>query len=239
VFEKLFDKLNDLSDILNVGRMVFYTGAGLLPVAVLFAFGKTVATPRSELDELVLRQFAHDLGSLADRPFLAFYLSLLVGFVIMAGVYSIVIEPIFSRIRSTLDDGREPDKRSFHFLFPRMVNNPETDYQAWLIREEWRYVELVALLPVGLMIAVVALVGYSLVFLWLRVDLPGQAPGPDLNHFVPLILTGFFGFLYGGVWAWWKRRIVESTARGYQSAKLDLKDGLEAFKEFPFRPRKS
>lgn len=225
IIKALIDGLDKLSDILNIGRLVFYTAAGFctaLPVSMgILLMGQ------DQVRHGYWVQFMSDLVR-SCRSYPVWIAGMVFGFVISALSNATV------RLDDVTDD--KIDKVSFSFLYPKMFSGGvrlkdtnSKDYAAWLISEYYRYFEIALFIPYGLMLSLPLYSAYSLGFV-LRTSL--HAKGFVLG-------AGFFAFplwvfLSVLVWAviwpdYWVPNVVQTIFVTWTGAKRNASAGLDEF----------
>ncbi len=224
VIKALIDGFDKITDILNIGRLLFYTAAGfcvILPAAMCL-----ILLSRSGAQGVYWTQFVSDLSRSAHR--LDVWLAALIfGFII-----SVLANAIFD-----FDSGDGTVSEQFYpFMYPRLFNGgikpkdgANKDFAAWLISEYYRYFEIALFIPYGLMLSLPLYVAYSFIFL-VR-DFYSQAPVPiGGEHFAFPIWV--FGSAVLWTWFWpeyWLPRVVQSAFSGWIQAKLNAAAGLKQF----------
>jgi hypothetical protein len=224
--QQFFDSISKLTDILNVGRLIFYTSAGFFvfyPTVMIFQLlGK-------EKDKLTT--FFTDLRHTAPTDIgLIFTGSLVVGFLIAAAGFALVIQPLSEQERKE-NQNLSVEKHSFPYCYPHLKNKEDVDYQDWLISEFYRYVEIVTYIPIGFLLGLVLFFAYSVIYLlFYAVAFPFAGAGGGFAFL--LILAVLLGILWFYVWEeFWKPKIIVPTLRAYSRAKQLLIYGTEDFRE--------
>src|SRR5260370_22621019 len=157
-WKEITDSLDKLTDILNVGRLVFYTAAGFcatLPCAMtLRLLGKENPRP-------YWSQFLSDMIA-GSRRVEVWLVALVAGFLIASIAFTLV------KLRNP--PHQEFDKETYDYQYARLFSGgvqPEKskDYAACLISEYYRYLEIVWYIPAGILFALPVWALYSLVYL--------------------------------------------------------------------------
>lgn len=223
--KEFFDQFGKLTDILNVGRLIFYTTAGAAVVVPAYLIVRLLIEPPAPLTMHISKASA----ALAAgwTPWVVAFASVVVGFMIAAVAFP-VIDTVITQIRgeaSSESSGGTED--SIARNYPLLRNNhPTEDYVAWVISEYWRYVEIVTYIPLGAIAGLVLTEVYVLLaILW------------DASR-EPAAVTGAHVFFGGGLVAlaviryslWpdvWLPRVVVPTIRTYLTARRDLIAGVK------------
>ena len=153
VFESLTDSLDKITDILNVGRLIFYTAAGfcaILPAAM------SMRLLAHDPDPVYWGQFLADLVCCA-RHREVWAASLIFGFVI-ANLANMIVISRFTQPPPSKHP--ESEKDSYSYAFPRLYSGgvpPKDgsgkDYAAWLISEYYRFVEIAVFIPFSILLS--------------------------------------------------------------------------------------
>jgi hypothetical protein len=230
LFKSAVDSLDKITDILNVGRLIFYTAAGffaILPVA------------------MSLRLLAYDPAPDYWSQFVADFLrctnhsglwaaALIFGFVIAILANSIVMD------RFTPPPPSEPEKKSYSYSYPRLFSGgvppkdgSTKDYAAWLISEYYRYVEIAVFIPYSILLSLPVYSLYSFVYL-VRTAWQHEALVVNTGH------VAFALWTLGSVVAWkvvwpdfWLPRIAEPVYRDWVIARRSAIEGLLDFANEP------
>jgi hypothetical protein len=225
-FKSGVDSLDKVTDILNVGRLIFYTAAGfcaILPVA------------------MTLRLLAHDPAPVYWSQFLADLIAcvqhsgvwaaaLISGFVIANLANAIVMN------RFTPPPRCEPQKDWYSYAYPRLFSGgvrPKDgtgkDYAGWLVSEYYRFVEIAVFIPYGILLSLPVYSFYSFVYL-LRTISQRDVFVLYAEHVAFTIWT------VGSVVAWmvvwphfWVPRVAEPLYREWVRARRSAVEGLRDF----------
>jgi hypothetical protein len=160
-FKGFSDGLDKLTDILNVGRLIFYTAAGFCVSLPLSMSLRMLAhdNPKSYWEQLL-----SDLAACAKHPGV-WLVALVLGFLVasVAGAVVNFAEPPHQVF----------DKESYSYQYSRLFSGGELsksstqkDYAAWLISEYYRYFEIVLYIPSGILVAFPLFATYSLIYLF-------------------------------------------------------------------------
>jgi hypothetical protein len=155
----LFDSLDKLTDILNVGRLIFYTAAGFCGVLPFTMSLRLLA--RDKLQPY-WRQFLSDMVACTKHPGV-WLTALVLGFIIASVAFSVVkLKPV-SHQKIEVD--------SYEYQYPRLFSggmpdkSTSKDYAAWLVSEYYRYFEIVTYIPGSVLLSLPVYSLYSLVYL--------------------------------------------------------------------------
>jgi hypothetical protein len=216
------EAVSKLTDIFNLGRLIFYTAAGALlvypSVAAVWALTRPLAG--SPLEEIVTA------GRCLDHRAM-FLVALVAGFVIAPYGFSCVLEGIGPTVKGNAES-RPVDRRSYPFRYPMLRNQPNGhDYDDWLIKEYFRFVEIVTYVPLGLLGGLGALTLYAAVYvvLWAA---SGHGARPSAPHATLVALAAVFALSAFYVWPMiWVPRVVAPVLHAYHRAKLAIIEALE------------
>ena len=225
-FKSAVDGLDKVTDILNVGRLIFYTAAGfcaILPVA------------------MSLRLLVHDPAPVYWSQFVADLLrcaahggvwaaALIFGFVIATLANSIVMS------RFTSPPHYEPQKDWYSYSYPRLFSGgvrPKDgsgkDYAAWLISEYYRYVEIAVFIPYSILLSLPIYSFYSFIYL-IRTAWQREVLVLNADH------VAFAMWTLGSVVAWtvvwpdfWLPRVAEPVYQDWVRARRSAIEGLRDF----------
>lgn len=224
--KQLFSSTDKLFDILNVGRLIFYTSAGLLTFYPLLMIVNLMIMTNSPTYFESLRSAA----GAVTQPWLAFYGSLVVGFVVAKVAFVKIVYPLFVQESDDLK-AYIPEPNNFNYLYPQLKNNhSDEDYQAWLLAEYYRYVEIAAIIPLGFYLGLGGMLGFTVLYL-----LVNGIPGGSVSAVYPALLATLFlsvsmAVLRYVVWPYyWCKEILAPTIAAYVRAKIALIEGLKDF----------
>ena len=223
----LFDSLDKITDILNVGRLIFYTSAGfiaLLPMAMCLRL--------LSHDPLVSywAQFFSDMKTCTTQSVAVWLASLVFGFVIATLANAVVMNQ-FHRVPLA-----EPHKDHYSYQYARLFSGgvrlkegTTKDYAAWLISEFYRYLEIVVFIPYAILLSLPVYALYTLAYL---IHTAGRPDGFVLHAghyaFALWTLTSVFAAIV--VWPeFWFPRVAEPTYQDWVVARREAIAGLEAF----------
>jgi hypothetical protein len=217
--KEFFDGLSKATDILNLGRLIFYTTAGALVVLPTYM----IAAQMFELRLVTNIDLAswHAAG--------LFLCSMVVGFLVATVAFPLVLDEVSRDVRREMAaDGVTPDDTySFPRNYPMLRGKPGDDYAAWLISEYYRYVEIAAYIPLGAIAGLVLTEVYLLVVL-VQQSIRHGHPGITMTHLLFAAILGALVMIR--YWLWpqvWAKRVVAPTIRTYLSAKRNLIDGVK------------
>lgn len=224
--KQFFESLNKITDILNPGRLLFYTSAGFLVFYPILMIYRLLVC-----NNLELTHFLSDIKRLAPTDSWEILGgSLIMGFLIAALGFTTVLKPLSKQMSAQYNDDKD-EKNSFPFRYPHMKNNIEEDYQAWLIAEFYRYVEIVTYIPLGFLLGLTFLFVYTVIYLLLHAVSKPFVEAADGYVFL-LVLSAVLGISWFGAWEqFWKPRVIEETLRTYTRAKKHLIRGIEDFQK--------
>jgi MFS family permease len=225
--KQLSDGIAKLSDIFNLGRLVFYTAAGALLVYPAVAGVAALKGPlRGEaLGELVTAGEKLDWQAMLLA-------SVVAGFVIAAYGFARVLTPAAPHVKAA-SESRPVDRRSYPFRYPQLRNGQNQDWDAWLIQEYFRFVEIVAYVPLGLLggLAAVAVYAGAYVIAWAA---GGHGVELGAPHVAFAAVAAAFAFCAFFVWPrFWVPRVVYPVLEAYHRAKEGLIDALDEAKVAP------
>ncbi len=237
--KSLFTGLDKQTDILNVGRLIFYTAGGLLASYPLMMTARmlrgtpTQATEVAVAPKAVNGFFATFDAGLGDSPWITFFVALVVGFLVAQVAFMTMTLPAYARVKK--QHGKPTvSTASFNYLYPYLKDNEDDeDYQDWLIREYFRYVEIGSIIPLGLFIGITLLGFHTLVYL--LVDIGGRTPSDGVSALVFLNLLAIsLATLRFYVWPiFWRPKIFDPTVWVYIRAKTNLVEGVRAIRPEP------
>lgn len=217
--QQFFDGLSKATDILNLGRLIFYTAAGALVVLPACLIGTLF------LNEENLRTVSESLWTAVGL----LVTSMVVGFLIAAAAFPLVIDDLSADVRREMTGQAEADEaHSFPRNYPVLRGKGGVeDYAAWLISEYYRYVEIAAYIPLGGIIGLVLVDIYVLLVL-LRESTQRAHAGLTVNHVLFAMI--FVALIVIRYWLWpevWAKRVIAPTIRTYLRAKQQLIDGVK------------
>jgi hypothetical protein len=225
-FKSAVDSLDKITDILNVGRLIFYTTAGfcaLLPAA------------------MILHMMLHFSGTSYSSQFIAdlihcaklsevWIAALVFGFVIASVAFASIIDGFAAPPPGPVE------KDSYSYAYPRLFSGgfhkkdgTAKDYAAWLISEYYRYVEIVVFIPFSILLSLPVYWLYTLIYM-IRTS---QQSEPFVLHGVHV---AFALWTLGTAAAWmvvwpnyWLPRVAEPIYQGWVEARREAIAGLEDF----------
>jgi hypothetical protein len=229
-FKAAVDSLDKVTDILNVGRLIFYTAAGfcgLLPAAMTV---RLLGKFDSAADTWYWSQFFKDLDACAKSgP--VWLAALIFGFVIANVAASIVMNQFPSA------PPHEISKESYAYSYPRLFSGgipkqgaaASKDYAAWLISEYYRYLEIAVYIPFGILISLPVYSLYSLTYLILK---SSQTSAFVINgaHVAFALWTLASVVVWTTVWPdFWVPRIAVPLYHDWVNARRAAIHGLQDF----------
>jgi hypothetical protein len=225
-FKSFSDGLDKLTDILNVGRLVFYTAAGFclsLPLAMTL---RLLAQPRPAQ---YWTQFLADATACARHPGLWAF-ALVLGFLVASVAFALVdfAEPA----------RRSPETDGYNYQYPRLFSGgmPDKtsakDYAAWLISEYYRYYEITVYIPYAIRLSLPIYAAYTLIFL-LRSG-AAAAPAGGLSLGAGHVALGLWALVAGLVWHYlwfdfWLPKVAHPIYDAWVVARREAIAGLQAF----------
>lgn len=225
--QQLFAGIDKLTDVLNVGRLLFYTAAGAL-VAIPCDAALAILTCKSHVGQPI----AELLDALPKIDAGVVILSTVVGFLLASFGFATVIETIGPRVTETAE--RVPiNTRSYTFRYPQLKNVDKEDYSAWLISEYFRFVEIVVFIPLGFLFGLGATLLYTLVYMvaW---SATGHVTELSAVHRDFIVVAALFAICTFYIWPrFWRPRVVIPVAVAYHRAKLSLVEALDKWKISP------
>jgi hypothetical protein len=200
-----------LTDVFNLGRLVFYPLAGALIVAPLDLLLRLLLTSEVRPFQAQLLQDLRALGSNPPEQGALLLGSTVMGFLLAGTTFVSVI--------STAQDGAEKEsKYAFPRLYP-LLRTENENYADWLVAEYFRFLELVVHFPVALMGMLALLDLYALSHLLLAAERSGASA---------LLITAAATLALWLTWRlWWRKAIVARVAHSYCEAKRYLADAVE------------
>ncbi|MGA2005596.1 MAG: hypothetical protein ABSG70_19610 [Terriglobales bacterium] len=218
------DSWDKLTDILNVGRIIFYPAAGfcaLLPVAMtLRMLAHPAAAP-------YWTQFLSDLV-VCSKSGTVWIASLVFGFLIANLGFITVIDRFAAPPQVTTDTN------SYEYSYPRLFSGgiaPKDghDYAAWLIAEYYRYVEIAVYIPYGILLSLPVYSIYSLLYLIRALGL-SEPLALNAAHFAFAIWTIGSVVAWAVIWPeFWLPRVAEPLFQGWVQSRRAAIQGLEDF----------
>lgn len=222
---KFFDEINKLGDIFNLGRMVFYTAAGVLPMIPVFMLIELAGQEPSAVRIGFLEQLSQDLkAAMSHWPaFISF--SIIMGFMIAIVSFATVLER--ENERATRSASNITIKEyGITYRYPLLINNEKADYQSFLISEYYRFVEISVFVPIGMLLATTFFLPYPILYLLLDVQ---RSDGVVLNggHLALPISAALSALMWYHVWPrFWVPIVVRPALEGYQYHKRSLICGV-------------
>ena len=233
-FSNLFNNADKFFDVLNLGRLIFYTAAGFLAIYPIYMILKLLTLSDNQTDN-----FFESFGvvvsnnSTSNHLLILFYASLVAGFLIATVGYTVFIIPLATKIHKK-NKNIPQFKNTFSYNYPLLKNNLKNkeDYQAWLISEFFRYVELAVYLPMGFIIGLIFLIGYTVLYPFYKgIE---QLSMTDLRNVLGflLFLCMLITLLLFYVWPrFWRPFVLEKTLLTYLSAKNSLIKGVNDYED--------
>ena len=226
----LFNQFKNVTDVLNVGRVIFYPAAGILPTVPALMIPQVMANP---LEPSFAEQFLCDFNFVlieTESPLILFFTALIVGFLIATAAFCLVIHKLGAEARKEAEEGAINNK-SHAYQYPFLKDDETTDYQQWLISEYYRYVELATFIPVGFLLSLPLVSLYNLIYL---IRLLGEGKYTPFAWGTPLCILFFIATWFCWIVLWrkfWVVKVVKRTLAVYHNAKVHLIDGVRKFKE--------
>lgn len=223
---QLFTGVDKMTDILNLGRLVFYTAAGALAYAPLWLLIYLLRAPQIH-GQSYFRHLDVAIGKLgeAGSGYSFWFISMVLGFLIAGAAFVKVIAPLSVKVKMQLDH-EEINKHGFPYNYPMLVQGTgksektdAKDYASWFIAEYFRYVEIVTYIPVGLLLGVSLMALHSGLFLMLRLDAGGITEGHVVFMVINLVAATLWLYIWPEVW---KPRVILPVLKASESAKRAL-----------------
>lgn len=224
IVKSLIDGLDKLTDILNIGRLLFYTSAGfcaMVPLAMCI-----LLLGQENLTHTYWVQFVSDLVK-SSRHFEVWLAALISGFIIS------VLANATSEFAPPLPDPVPNQTYAFHYprLYSggmRLPQGTSKDYAAWLISEYYRYFEIALFIPYGLLLSLPVYSIYSLAYS-IRIFSTGQGSILSFAYFA-FPLWAFASVLaWTTFWPYWLRRVAQDAFTSWVVAKRNAIEGLKQF----------
>jgi hypothetical protein len=220
--KELFGALDKVTDILNLGRLIFYTASGLPPVLAVAMILRTAGASGQPYWD----QFRSDLSHCIDR-WPVWFAALIAGFLVANMAYAQTIWNLKSE-----DDDTNVDTTGYAYRYPqlrtgrlkRSSSEADFDFAAWLISEFYRYVEIAVHIPYGMLLALPLLVVYSIA----RILLESQSPtrlDACIFAFATWLAVAALGWT---VWwrGYWLPKIATRVYRTYVIAEAAIGQGI-------------
>lgn len=223
----IFNNVDKFLDILNIGRLIFYTAAGFLAVYPIYMI-LNLPTLSEDNPENFFMSFAKVSQSINEHYFILVYASLVAGFLIASVGFTVIIAQLEKSINEELINF-EPSEDGFSYNYKLLRNNEEEeDYKAWLISESFRYVEIVLYVPMGFIIGLIFLAGYTIIYpFYMGIEQLSMADIGNVVGFL-LFISTLISLLVFYVWPnFWCPSVVKKTLYTYQVSKKSLIRGLK------------
>jgi hypothetical protein len=210
-----------VTDVLNLGRLVFYTAAGaaiVYPAAGAFAVLTETTLAGRPLAELIAKVRAQGAGLLG--------VAIVVGFGVATYGFSVVLGPRNGPIVRKVN-ASPIDESSYPFRYPQLRGSTGKEWDDWLIQEYYRFVEVAAYVPLGIVAGIGVAAIYSLVYalLW---HAQGQLDWGDEVHRDLLVAALLWALTTFVLWRrLWLPRVVDPSIEAYHWARVGLIKGLE------------
>jgi hypothetical protein len=234
VVTSLLNGFDKLTDILNVGRLIFYTSSGfctILPGAMIIRLLEHGPSNKYWV------QFTSDLIACATKG-AVWIAALVLGFVLANLAYAALLNKLVAPA------GEPPKTQGLAYHYPRLsaggaAPTTEHDLAAWWISEYYRYVEIAAYIPFALLLSLPLYSLYSLVYLILKCN-PAQPfiIGPAHCAFAAWALLAVLG--WGIAWPrYWVPAVITPISTASDQALSELVAGqIEFSKENSANPAK-
>lgn len=232
LFKSLFDGLDKITDILNIGRLIFYTSAGfcgLLPVAM------SVRLLAADRLSPYWKQFFSDFVS-CSRHFEIWLAAVVAGFIIATIANATVM------VFPSPADPPSDNTKTYAFQYPRLFSGgirstagPTKDYAAWLISEYYRYVEIAVFIPYAVRLSLPVYAVYTAAYL---IRALGQAEGFSFaGHFAFILWAFSAALVWTVIWPdFWIPRVALPTYDSWVLARRRAIAGLIDFTKTPENP---
>jgi hypothetical protein len=227
LFKSATDSLDKITDILNVGRLLFYTAAGflaILPAAMILRLLGHELDPGPGYWSQFLVDFLHCANHSA-----IWIAALVFGFVIAILANSLVLG------RFTRPAPSVPEKDSYSYSYPRLfsagvhgtASAGAKDYASWLVSEYFRYVEIAVFIPYSIVLSLPLYGLYSFIYV---IRTAYQVHGVNAGH------VAFALWTLGSVVAWkviwpdfWLPKVAEPIYQDWIIARRSAIAGLKDF----------
>ena len=221
--KELFGGVDKLLGIFNLGRLVFYTAAGFLAVYPAFAALEILACPLRGHPLAELVRWSPN-GSFDRIGFAA----IVMGFLVASYGFVQFVAPAGDAVKARV--AQVPiDRSSYPFRYCQLHRgDAKVDYEGWIIGEYFRFVEIVAYVPLGLIAGLAVTLGYTAVYalLWAAEGRYGPAPGVPLRDFIAT--AAVFAFTAAIAWPrFWIPLVVERVIEIHHAAKIGLLAALD------------
>jgi hypothetical protein len=212
--KQAFEGLGDITDIFNLGRLVFYTAAGAL--LCYPAAGAVVVLTGHAMTGAALADLVIAMRGLAGAPLAV--ASVVTGFVLAAYGWVRVVDRATRAVKIRAE-AKPIDRRSYPYRFPQLKATA-VDYDAWLIKEYFRFVEIVTYVPMGLIAGLAATLTYAAVYVVLSAASTGSTALTAAHR--DLVVTACaFAVVAFVVWPrFWIPSIVTPVLEAYFRAKV-------------------
>lgn len=224
VVKEFFGALDKITDILNLGRLIFYTAAGFPPVLALAMILRTVALE----DRNYWVQFNSDAVA-CSKSWAVWLAAMVAGFMIANVVYARYMKGLS---KPSVD--REA-RTGFVYQYPMMrtgrlkrpSDEKDFDFAAWLISEYYRYVEIAIYIPYGVLLSLPLLVVYSCARLLLDAQHPARLDA-GLFALALWLVTAALGWT---VWwrDFWLPKIAGPVYQTFEFANAELIAGIQNY----------
>ena len=226
MMKDFFDQIKSVTDILNVGRLIFYPFAGALVVVPLYLILRlALVDPAPTLSAQLLIDARHVTMTSWSVTWILIGSSMIIGFLIATIGFS-MLSDLASRMPAEVLTPLSPESTSFTYNYPLLRQNEAEDYATWLISEYYRYIEIATYIPLGGIIGL-GLVGvYVLVFL--LKDFAGPRAGFTEAHAAFLFI--FVVWMVVALWFWpevWLKRVVAPIVQTYVDSKRKIIAGVK------------
>lgn len=229
--KEFFDQIKSITDILNVGRLIFYTFAGVLCVIPLFMVISLLLMDGGSAPSL-FTQMRDDLRNITTATETSIiwglaWTSLVAGFLLAVAGFPLALEDIGATAKQAMAK-TDSDTYSFPRNYPFMRNAANEDYAGWLISEYFRYVEIAVYIPLGAIVGLVLLGVYVFIFFIGDFARPNSA-GLTATHIMLLLILYLLVLIKYYIWPEiWVKKVVIPLVQTYYDGKRDIVDGLHA-----------
>jgi hypothetical protein len=221
-----FDQIKSFTDILNVGRLIFYPFAGALVVVPLYLiFRLALVDPAPTLTAQLLIDARHVTITSWSVTWFLIGSSMITGFLIATVGFS-VLSDLAARLPREVLAPLSSENTSFRYNYPLLRQNKSEDYATWLISEYYRYVEIATYIPLGGIIGLALVDVYVLLFL--VKDFASPRSGFTEAHATFLLV--FVVWIVVAVWFWpeiWLKRVVTPAVQSYRESKREIIAGVK------------
>jgi hypothetical protein len=223
--QQIYGGFDKLTDILNVGRLVFYTAAGTLVVYPFAAVCQLLQRSFSvKLKGEPLVELVNSIALLPAAP--AIVASTVVGFLVAALGYAHVVQRLEGQVAEQESTPVGDKTQTIAYQYPWLRNRTDEDYHAWLVQEYFRYIEIVVYIPLGLLIGLGETALFTTYYMLYSIMAGCVTDVGVLSR--DFLLAGVGFVVYGAyLWPhWWCPHVALPVVRAFYRAKCSLIAGV-------------